>query len=132
MLLVALAAALVVAGTDLQGPGWDVPVAGVYTDCAGAAPVPAGWAAWEWTCAGSNNLYLLGHNPGAFAQIESLRPGDPLVLNGQVYWVEWSRAVSADDWSVTGGLPYPSLTLQTCDGQGRWVVRAYEGFPRIN
>jgi hypothetical protein len=134
--MIGLAALALAASLSLPSPpvlqnarvGLDVPVAGSYSDCSGGQAVPAGWAAWSWSCAGPNNLYLLGHSPGPFSSILALQPGDAISLDGRAYWVDWTATVAANDHAPAGALPYPALTLQTCDGAQMFVVRAHEGF----
>ena len=86
----------------------------------------------SWGCAGTNNLYLLGHAWGVFAPIHdgyhsgALRPGLTAWFadkSGDVhrYEVSWVRHVALDDyaswstWAIAAS-SRPVITLQTCDG----------------
>lgn len=104
---------------------------GWYSDCLGSAPVPR-WGTWRWSCAGSNNTYIMAHNPGVFTPILGLRAGD-LIEYGDprgtvsVYRVTFTTIVANTELWPLGGLNRPSLTLQTCwtwDGSRDLIVRA--------
>jgi sortase (surface protein transpeptidase) len=110
----------------VQPVGW-------YTDCLGQAAVPH-WGAWRWSCAGSNNIYVMAHNPGTFTPILSLRAGDIVKYgdpSGRVhtYRVSYTTIVSNTQMWPLGATPASSLTLQTCwtwDGSRDFIVRALE------
>lgn len=106
---------------------------GWYSDCLGSAPVPR-WGAWRWRCAGSNNTYIMAHNPGVFTPILNLHVGD-LVEYGDprgalhVYRVTFTTIVSNAELWPLNALAHPSLTLQTCwtiDGSRDFIVRAIQ------
>jgi hypothetical protein len=94
---------------------------------------------YRWGCAGSNNVYLLGHAWGVFEPLHDayvrgdLRRGMKAIYadaNGRVrtYAVRFWKVVrptSAASWAWDS-LPSPSMTLQTCVGarsQYRLMVR---------
>ena len=94
---------------------------------------------YRWGCAGSNNVYLLGHAWGVFEPLHDayvrgqLRRGMKAVYadaNGRVrtYAVRWWKVVkptTSASWAWAS-LPSPSMTLQTCVGarsQYRLMVR---------
>ena len=118
---------IVIARLDLSQPvGW-------YSDCLGRAAVPR-WGAWRWSCAGSNNTYILAHNPGVFTPILNLRIGD-LVEYGDpagrvhTYRVTLTTIVNNTQLWPLSGTPVASLTLQTCwtwDGSRDFIVRAVQ------
>ncbi len=104
-----------------------------YTDCTGSTGVPH-WDVWRWTCAGTNNTYLMAHNPGIFTPILGLHVGD-LIQYGDgagvvhTYRVIFTEIVSYTDTSPTNALAVPSITLQTCwnyDGTQDFIVRAVQ------
>jgi hypothetical protein len=106
---------------------------GWYSDCMGSAPVPRR-GAWRWSCAGSNNTYIMAHNPGVFTPILALHVGDLIEYgdpHGAVhdYRVVFTTIVgNAELWPLAG-LTRPSLTLQTCwtvDGSRDFIVRAIQ------
>jgi len=112
--------------------GVSLPV-GWYSDCLGRALVPR-WGAWRWNCAGSNNTYIMAHNPGTFTPILDLRAGD-LIEYGDpqgtvhLYRVTFTAIVTYAELWPLHGLGRPSLTLQTCwtwDGTRDFIVRAIE------
>ena len=112
--------------------GLDEPV-GWYRDCLGAAPVPR-WGTWRWSCAGTNNTYILAHNPGVFTPILALRAGD-LIEYGDpsgrlhTYRVTFTTIVANSQLWPTNATSVPSLTLQTCwtwDGSRDFIVRAVQ------
>lgn len=106
---------------------------GWYSDCMGSAAVPRK-GAWRWSCAGSNNTYIMAHNPGVFTPILGLYVGDVIeygdpsgVLHD--YRVTFTTIVSNADLWPLAGLTRPSLTLQTCwtlDGSRDFIVRAIQ------
>ena len=94
---------------------------------------------YRWGCAGSNNVYLLGHAWGVFKPLHDayysgrLRVGMEVVYAdgaGRVhaYRVQWWKVVApttAASWAWAS-LSRPSMTLQTCLGsnsQYRLMVR---------
>ncbi|HEX7951321.1 MAG TPA: sortase [Candidatus Limnocylindrales bacterium] len=93
---------------------------------------------YRWGCAGTNNVYLLGHAYGVFKPLHDayyngkLRVGMPVVYadgNGRerLYRVTTWRIVNPVDaaWAIASQ-PRPSMTLQTCvgaDGSLRLNVR---------
>ncbi len=112
--------------------GVSLPV-GWYSDCLGRALVPH-WGAWRWKCAGSNNTYIMAHNPGTFTPILELRVGD-LIEYGDpqgavhLYRVTFTTIVTNAELWPLHGLSRPSVTLQTCwtwDGTRDFIVRATE------
>jgi sortase (surface protein transpeptidase) len=110
----------------VQPVGW-------YGDCSGRAAVPH-WGAWRWSCAGSNNIYVMAHNPGTFTPILGLRAGDIVKYgdpSGRVhtYRVSYTTIVSNTQMWPLGATSGSSLTLQTCwtwDGSRDFIVRALE------
>ena len=110
----------------VQPVGW-------YSDCSGRAAVPH-WGAWRWSCAGSNNIYVMAHNPGTFTPILGLRAGDIVQYGdstGRVhtYRVSYTTIVSNTQLWPLGATSAASLTLQTCwtwDGSRDFIVRALE------
>jgi Sortase domain len=106
--------------------GVSLPV-GWYGDCSGRAVVPH-WGAWRWSCAGSNNTYIMAHNPGTFTPILGLHAGD-LVQYGDPYRVSSTTIVSNTQMWPLGSTAVSTLTLQTCwtwDGTRDFIVRAVE------
>jgi sortase (surface protein transpeptidase) len=112
--------------------GLNQPV-GWYTDCLGRAAVPR-WGTWRWNCAGSNNIYVMAHNPGIFTPILGLRAGDIVEYgdpSGRVhtYRVTSTTIVSNTQLWPLGATASSTLTLQTCwtwDGTRDFIVRALE------
>ena len=110
----------------VQPVGW-------YSDCSGRAAVPH-WGAWRWSCAGSNNIYVMAHNPGTFTPILGLHAGDIVKYgdpSGRVhtYRVSYTTIVSNTQMWPLGATSASSLTLQTCwtwDGSRDFIVRALE------
>jgi sortase (surface protein transpeptidase) len=110
----------------VQPVGW-------YSDCMGRTAVPR-WGAWRWSCAGSNNIYVMAHNPGTFTPILNLRAGDIVKYgdpSGRVhtYRVSYTTIVSNTQTWPLGATSAASLTLQTCwtwDGSRDFIVRALE------
>jgi sortase (surface protein transpeptidase) len=110
----------------VQPVGW-------YSDCLGRAAVPR-WGAWRWSCAGSNNIYVMAHNPGTFTPILGLRAGDIVQYgdpSGRVrtYRVSYTTIVNNTQMWPLGATSSSSLTLQTCwtwDGSRDFIVRALE------
>jgi len=106
---------------------------GWYTDCLGQAPVPR-WGTWRWNCAGANNTYILGHNPGVFTPILGLRPGDVVQYGDTAgtirsYRVTMTTIVTNAQLWPLDATAVPSLTLQTCwtwDGSRDFIVRAVQ------
>jgi hypothetical protein len=104
-----------------------------YTDCTGAAGVPH-WDVWRWTCAGTNNVYVMAHNPGIFTPILGLQVGDIIQYGDpagvvHTYKVVSTTIVSYTDTSPMNALSVPSITLQTCwnfDGTQDFIVRAVQ------
>lgn len=112
--------------------GVSLPV-GWYGDCMGRAVVPH-WGAWRWSCAGSNNTYIMAHNPGTFTPILGLRAGDTVQYGDQsgrvhTYRVSSTTIVSNSQLWPLGATSSSTLTLQTCwtwDGSRDFIVRAVE------
>jgi hypothetical protein len=94
---------------------------------------------YRWGCAGSNNVYLMGHAWGVFKPLHDayvngrLRKGMKTVYadaKGRVhtYTVRWwklTRPTTSASWAWAPQ-PVPSMTLQTCVGsrsQYRLMVR---------
>jgi hypothetical protein len=110
----------------VQPVGW-------YSDCLGQAAVPR-WGTWRWSCAGSNNIYVMAHNPGTFTPILGLRAGDIVQYgdpSGRIhtYRVSYTTIVSNTQMWPLGATSTSSLTLQTCwtwDGSRDFIVRALE------
>ena len=110
----------------VQSVGW-------YSDCSGRAAVPH-WGAWRWSCAGSNNIYVMAHNPGTFTPILGLRAGDIVQYgdpSGRIhtYRVSYTTIVNNTQMWPLGATSASSLTLQTCwtwDGSRDFIVRALE------
>jgi sortase (surface protein transpeptidase) len=112
--------------------GLSLPV-GWYSDCLGQAPVPR-WGAWRWSCAGTNNTYIMAHNPGTFTPILRLHVGDVVEYGDSSGRVHTYRVSSTT--IVTNTTLWPlastdavSLTLQTCwtwDGSRDFIVRAVQ------
>ncbi len=110
----------------VQPVGW-------YTDCLGRAAVPRS-GTWRWSCAGSNNTYVMAHNPGIFTPILGLRAGDIVEYgdaSGRVhtYRVSYTTIVNNTQLWPLGATSAASLTLQTCwtwDGSRDFIVRALE------
>ncbi|HXN00994.1 MAG TPA: sortase [Candidatus Dormibacteraeota bacterium] len=118
---------IVIARLGLVQPvGW-------YGDCLGRAAVPR-WGSWRWSCAGSNNIYVMAHNPGTFTPILGLRAGDIVQYgdpSGRVhtYRVSYTTIVNNTQMWPLGATSAASLTLQTCwtwDGSRDFIVRALE------
>jgi hypothetical protein len=84
---------------------------------------------YRWGCAGSNNVYILGHAYGVMKPLHDLyvrgglRKGLVAIYadsNGKVHWykvVSW-RVVDPSEaaWAIADQ-PVPSMTLQTCVGK---------------
>jgi sortase (surface protein transpeptidase) len=112
--------------------GLNQPV-GWYSDCLGRAAVPR-WGTWRWSCAGTNNIYVMAHNPGIFTPILGLRAGDIVKYGdptGRVhtYRVSYTTIVSNTQLWPLAATSQSSLTLQTCwtwDGSRDFIVRAIE------
>lgn len=106
---------------------------GWYSDCLGSAPVPR-WGTWRWSCAGSNNTYIMAHNPGVFTPILGLHAGDVIDYgdpHGVVhsYRVTMTTIVANTELWPLNGLARPSITLQTCwtwDGTRDLIIRAIQ------
>jgi hypothetical protein len=90
---------------------------------------------YRWGCAGSNNVYLLGHAWGVFKPLHDAYLAGRLKVgmvayyadgNGRVrkYKVTTWRVVNPVDshWAIASQ-PVPSMTLQTCIGLDRLNVR---------
>lgn len=96
---------------------------------------------YRWGCAGTNNVYLLGHAYGVFKALHDayyngkLKVGMPVIYadgsgHEHLYRVTTWRVVSPVDaaWAIASQ-PLPSMTLQTCvgaDGSQRLNVRLVE------
>lgn len=100
---------------------------------------PPGNLVYRWGCAGSNNVYLLGHAASVFRPLYSAYTSGRLKVGMRVvyadgsgtvrtYAVQYWRVVRPDgdvDWAYAAQSA-PSMTLQTCVGtasQYRLVVR---------
>ena len=133
-------ATVATAASDTIGANWIyIPRLGVsqpvgwYSDCMGSAPVPR-WGTWRWSCAGTDNTYIMAHNPGVFTPILGLHVGDLIEYgdpHGRVheYHVTFTTIVRNSELWPLNGLNRPSLTLQTCwtwDGSRDFIVRASE------
>lgn len=96
---------------------------------------------YRWGCAGSNNVYILGHAYGVMAPLHDLyasgglRKGLVAIYadnNGVVHWYKvtsWRVVDPVDAGWAIADQPVPSMTLQTCvgkDGQDRLNVRLVE------
>jgi sortase (surface protein transpeptidase) len=92
------------------------------------------YGTWRWSCAGSNNTYILAHNPGVFTPILALHEGDLIEYgdpSGRVhtYRVTFTTIVANTQLWPTNATPVASLTLQTCwtwDGTRDFIVRAVQ------
>jgi len=108
-----------------------------FFSCTRSAP-PANYV-YRWGCAGTNNVYLLGHASGVFAPLHDayvggrLRAGMRVIYadgsgKAHTYAVQFWRLVAPNGdvgWAYAS-LSVPSMTLQTCVGansQYRLVVR---------
>ena len=93
---------------------------------------------YRWGCAGTNNIYILGHAYGVMKPLHDLYVAGKLKVGmvaiyadaaGNVHWyrVTTWRVVDPTEaaWAIADQ-PVPSMTLQTCvgkDGQYRLNVR---------
>ena len=93
---------------------------------------------YRWGCAGTNNVYILGHAYGVMKPLHDLYVAGKLKVGmvaiyadaaGNVHWyrVTTWRVVAPTEaaWAIADQ-PVPSMTLQTCvgkDGQYRLNVR---------
>lgn len=105
--------------------------------CTRAAP-PDNYV-YRWGCAGSNNVYLLGHASGVFRPLHDAYLNGRLVKGMRVYYADGSgnvQAYSVQWWRLTrptsdaswawAPQSVPSMTLQTCMGANseyRLIVR---------
>jgi sortase (surface protein transpeptidase) len=96
---------------------------------------------YRWGCAGTNNVYLLGHAYGVFKPLHDayyngrLKVGMPVVYadgggHSHLYRVTTWRVLNPVDaaWAIASQ-SRPSMSLQTCIGTGdseRLVVRLVE------
>jgi sortase (surface protein transpeptidase) len=97
---------------------------------------------YRWGCAGTNNLYLLGHAYSVFKPLHDAYAKGRIRVGMAAYWTNskgrrityrvtaW-RLVRPDDpgWAIASQ-PVPSMTLQTCygaDNEYRLVVRLVAG-----
>ncbi len=93
---------------------------------------------YRWGCAGTNNVYILGHAYGVMAPLHDLYVSGGLHKgmvaiyadgSGNVHWYKvtsWRVVDPADAGWAIASQPVPSMTLQTCvgkDGQLRLNVR---------
>ena len=93
---------------------------------------------YRWGCAGTNNVYILGHAYGVMKPLHDLyvagklRKGMVAIYadsNGHVHWyrvTSWRVVDPADAAWAIASQPVPSMTLQTCvgkDGRYRLNVR---------
>jgi len=100
---------------------------------------PPGNLVYRWGCAGSNNVYLLGHAASVFRPLYSAYTSGRLKVGMRVVYADGSgtvRTYAVQYWRVVrpdGDIEWayaaqstPSMTLQTCVGtasQYRLVVR---------
>ena len=93
---------------------------------------------YRWGCAGTNNVYILGHAYSVMKPLHDLYVAGRLKRGmvaiyadggGRVHWyrvTEWRVVDPVDsEWAIAGQ-PVPSMTLQTCvgkDGRYRLNVR---------
>ena len=93
---------------------------------------------YRWGCAGTNNLYILGHAYGVMKPLHDLYVRGKLKLgmvaiyadgSGHVHWyrvTSWRVVDPVDSAWAIASQPVPSMTLQTCvgkDGRYRLNVR---------
>jgi sortase (surface protein transpeptidase) len=93
---------------------------------------------YRWGCAGTNNVYILGHAYGVMKPLHDLyvrgglRVGMVAIYadsQGRVHWyrvTEWRVVDPAEAAWAIASQPTPSMTLQTCvgkDGSKRLNVR---------
>jgi hypothetical protein len=98
----------------------------VYTyPCSRATPPDK--LVYRWGCAGTNNVYLLGHAWGVFQPLHDayvqgrLRVGMEVIYadgTGRIrhYRITTWRVVLPTDGSWIGSMPSPTVILQTCIG----------------
>jgi hypothetical protein len=100
---------------------------------------PPGNAVYRWGCAGTNNVYLLGHAYSVFKPLHDAYLNGRLVTGMKVYYADGSgrtRIYAVKWWRLTrpttdaswawASQAVPSMTLQTCMGassQYRLIVR---------
>ncbi|HEY5628929.1 MAG TPA: sortase [Candidatus Limnocylindrales bacterium] len=108
-----------------------------FFSCTRSAP-PDNYV-YRWGCAGSNNVYLLGHAYGVFKPLHDAYLNGKLVAGMRVYYADGSGKVhvyAVRWWKLTlptadaswawAAQSVPSMTLQTCMGansQYRLIVR---------
>ena len=93
---------------------------------------------YRWGCAGTNNVYILGHAYGVMEPLHDLYVAGKLKngmvaiyadSQGHVHWYRvtlWRVVDPADSAWAIASQPVPSMTLQTCvgkDGRYRLNVR---------
>jgi hypothetical protein len=112
-------------GLSIPALGINSPIRGM-SQCGGVIPN----GIFRWSCAGRNNLYLLGHAWGVFAPIHNgyhrglLKPGlIARYTDGagvvHVYRLVWVEDLTIATWgkgAVWAATSRPVITLQTCDG----------------
>ena len=97
---------------------------------------------YRWGCAGSNNLYLLGHAYSVFKPLHDAYVGGRLRKGMRAYYADATGRVHTYEvrwWKLTApttsaswawaSQPVPSMTLQTCIGSNsayRLMVRLVE------
>src|ERR1035437_4862893 len=105
---------------------------GTYGDCLGHTILSVG--VYRDTCVPSGVIWLMGHNPGTFHNVPSLRPGETITYtdgsrNSRTYTIASVRSI-ANATLVNDGNnnSTPRLVLQTCanlSGTQDWEVTAY-------
>jgi LPXTG-site transpeptidase (sortase) family protein len=116
------------------------PIVSVGTDADGAMGTPktaheVAW--WDGIMPGEGNALFAGHKdwnrrPGSFFRIGELKPGDPVVVQGDAvslaFRVEWVKQVGGDSdgAEILGDAGHPVITLITCGGQFDRRIRHYK------
>lgn len=125
---------------EVPSLGVNAPIIAVEVDEQGAMGTPAtpyevAW--WDGISVGGGNAQLAGHRnwngvQGAFAALETLKPGDVVNVYGERYQlgfrVQWVRQMArdADAAEVLGPTTLPALTMITCGGQFDRRIRHYK------
>ena len=96
---------------------------------------------YRWRCAGTNNVYILGHAYGVMKPLHDLYVAGKLARGivaiyadsqGNVHWyrvTSWRVVLPTEAAWAIADQPVPSMTLQTCvgkDSQYRLNVRLVE------
>jgi hypothetical protein len=101
-----------------------LPAAVPYLDCTGVTPLSR-TTVYRDTCL--PGVYLVGHNPGVFTTLLSLRVGSEVSYKGRTYTIR-SVALRTPSTQWAEAQAHPAvLTLQTCvnDAAGSvWVLTA--------